>query len=91
MKTKTGKVSEHRVLNKKRRAREERALARSKEQSKKKNREAAKAKSEAYREKKIMRQAKRLGIKVPGKEDDVEAVYQALRDFCKTSKRHTAV
>ena len=87
-KTKTGKVSKERVLNKKRRAREERALAKVKKVT---DRVTIEQKAATRREARIMFQAKKLGISVPGKENDIGAIYKSLQEFCKNSKRHTAV
>lgn len=47
--------------------------------------------SEARRRRRIMRQAAHLDIKVPGKEDDHDAIHAAIREFCKRNKRVTAV
>jgi len=95
MKTRTGKVSEHRILNKKRRAREERALHRVKRV---KDRETVELRSAANRELRIRKQAKHLGIHAPNKEDyrlegeqPLEEIYLRIKEFCKNSKKHTAV
>ena len=94
-KTKTGKVSEHRVLNKKRRAREERALTKVKRITK---RATVEEKAAARRESRIRFQAKKLNIQAPNKEDyrlegdqPLEELYLRIKDFCRNSKRHTAV
>ena len=95
MKTRIGKVSEHRVMNKKRRDREDRALSKVKRV---KPREIVETESSVNRELRIRKQAKHLGIHAPNKEDyrlegeqPLEEIYLRIKEFCKTSKKHTAV
>ena len=95
MKTKTGKISEHRVMNKKRRDREDRALSKVKRV---KPREIVETESSVNRELRIRKQARYLGIHAPNKEDYhlegeqlLEELYLRIKDFCKNSKKHTAV
>jgi len=95
MKTRTGKISEHRILNKKRRAREDRALSKVKRVTKG---SMVETESSVNRELRIRKQARHLGIHAPNKEDyrlegeqPLEEIYLRIKEFCKTSKKHTAV